>query len=53
MIIWDRLLGTFIEEDSEPVYGTVKPLASFNPVWANFEEFVRLWQIATGGSRQR
>ena len=45
-IIWDRLLGTFIEEDSEPVYGTVKPLASFNPVWANFAELQRLWQIS-------
>jgi len=45
-IIWDRLLGTFIEEDSEPVYGTVKPLASFNPVWANVAELARLWQMS-------
>lgn len=53
LIIWDRLLGTFIEEDSEPVYGTVKPLASFNPVWANFEEFVRLWQMSKQTRRIR
>lgn len=53
LIIWDRLLGTFIEEDSEPVYGTVKPLASFNPVWANFEEFVRLWNMSKQTRRLR
>jgi sterol desaturase/sphingolipid hydroxylase (fatty acid hydroxylase superfamily) len=34
-ILWDRLFGTFAEEAEEPVYGTVKPLASFNPLWAN------------------
>lgn len=45
-IIWDRLLGTFYEEDGEPVYGVVKPLDSFNPVWANVVEWVRLWNIA-------
>ena len=32
LIIWDKLLGTFQVEEEEPVYGTVKPLASFNPV---------------------
>ena len=46
LIIWDRLLGTFKEEDEEPVYGTVKPLGSFNPVWANVAEFQRLWNIS-------
>ena len=45
-IIWDRLLGTFLEEDDEPVYGVVKPLASYNPLWANLVEWVRLWDIA-------
>lgn len=36
LIIWDRLFGTFQEEKQEPVYGIVKPLGSFNPMWANF-----------------
>lgn len=45
-IIWDRLLGTFLEEDGEPVYGVVKPLSSFNPLWANVVEWVRMWEIA-------
>ncbi len=40
-IIWDRLFGTFQDElAQEPcVYGTVKPLASWNPLWAN----VHVW----------
>ena len=34
---WDRLFGTFQEElDEEPVvYGVRKPLANWNPFWAN------------------
>ena len=38
-IIWDRLFGTFIAErdDIKAIYGTVKPLKSWNPIWANLE----------------
>ena len=41
---WDRLFGTFQEElDFEPpVYGTLKPSKSWNPIWINFQHF---WQI--------
>ena len=40
-ILWDRFFGTYIEEKDEikPVYGTVKPLRSWNPLWANIEVF--------------
>ena len=40
-IIWDRIFGTYIEEKDEikPVYGTVKALNSWNPIWANFQVF--------------
>jgi alkylglycerol monooxygenase len=41
-IVWDRLFGTFEEEAEEPVYGTVKPLASFNPLWANVHYWVEM-----------
>ncbi|MEK9788159.1 MAG: sterol desaturase family protein, partial [Flavobacteriaceae bacterium] len=39
--IWDRLFGTFQEElESEPpVYGTLKPVQSWNPLWINFQHF--------------
>jgi hypothetical protein len=45
-ITWDKLFGTFVEEGVEPNYGTVKPLASMNSFWANFEGFARLWQMS-------
>ncbi len=41
-IVWDRLFGTFHEEEEEPVYGIVKPLASWNPLWANVHYFVEM-----------
>jgi alkylglycerol monooxygenase len=41
-IVWDRLFGTFEEEADEPVYGTVKPLASFSPLWANVHYWVEV-----------
>jgi hypothetical protein len=41
LIVWDRLFGTFQEEDGhEPiVYGTRAPLRSFNPLWANLQVY--------------
>src|SRR5690606_31238042 len=35
-IVFDRLFGTFVEETHEPRYGTLDPIRSFDPVWANF-----------------
>lgn len=52
-ILWDRLLGTFAPEVGEPVYGTVKPLASFDAIWANLAEWQRLWQMMRATSRLR
>lgn len=44
LIVWDRLFGTFAEEDdAEPcVYGTRKPLRSWNPLWANLQVYAGL-----------
>ncbi|SEL18229.1 Sterol desaturase/sphingolipid hydroxylase, fatty acid hydroxylase superfamily [Atopomonas hussainii] len=52
-IIWDRLFGTFHEEqDSEPViFGVTKPLASWNPLWANAQFYVQLWHDAVRAER--
>jgi hypothetical protein len=50
-IIWDRLFGTFQKEEQEPVYGTVKPLASFNPLWANLEYWVKMGSMARRSRR--
>ncbi|WP_316803280.1 sterol desaturase family protein [Pedobacter nototheniae] len=35
LIIWDRLFGTFQKEEEAVYYGITKPLASWNPIWAN------------------
>ncbi|NCN10249.1 MAG: sterol desaturase family protein [Leptospira sp.] len=46
LIIWDRIFGTFQKEEEECVYGTVKPLASFNPIWANFQYLFELIKLS-------
>ncbi|BBR51881.1 Fatty acid hydroxylase superfamily [Pseudomonas putida] len=47
-ILWDRLFGTFQEEDPrEPVvFGVTTPLASWNPLWANLQFYAQLWEDA-------
>ena len=55
LIIWDRLFGTFVEEEEEPVYGITRPLRSFNPLWANFQVWADMLGMAreTTGFRDR
>jgi sterol desaturase/sphingolipid hydroxylase (fatty acid hydroxylase superfamily) len=40
-IVWDRMFGTFEPEldEDRPRYGIVKPLGSFNPLWAAVHEW--------------
>ncbi len=46
LLVWDRVFGTFTPEAEEPAYGTVKPLASFNPLWANLAGWVEMARLA-------
>ncbi|MFI5171287.1 MAG: sterol desaturase family protein [Chitinophagales bacterium] len=39
LIIWDRIFGTFQEEEETPVFGITTPLNSWNPVWANLHYY--------------
>ncbi len=43
-IFWDRLFGTYKEELDElkPIYGTAKPLRSWNPFKANLDIFAEM-----------
>ena len=45
-ILWDRMFGTFVDEKAgdKPIYGTLKPLRSWNPVWANLEVYHQMIQ---------
>jgi sterol desaturase/sphingolipid hydroxylase (fatty acid hydroxylase superfamily) len=52
-IVWDRVFGTFTEEVDEPSYGTVKPLSSWSPIWANLEIWARCAGIARRTARWR
>ncbi|MSQ82633.1 MAG: fatty acid hydroxylase family protein [Myxococcales bacterium] len=47
LIIYDRLFGTYAAEAETPVYGTVKPLCSWNPVYANSAVWLYMAQLAT------
>ncbi len=42
LIIWDRIFGTFHEEQEEVKYGITEPLKSWNPVWANIHFYIDL-----------
>jgi len=49
-ILWDRVFGTFVDETvlEKPIYGTLKPLRSWDPLWANMEVYYQMacdaWQ---------
>jgi sterol desaturase/sphingolipid hydroxylase (fatty acid hydroxylase superfamily) len=51
LIVWDRLFGTYQEEQEEPSYGITTPLKSWNPVWANVHYWVELAQKARRAPR--
>jgi sterol desaturase/sphingolipid hydroxylase (fatty acid hydroxylase superfamily) len=55
LILWDRLFGTYQEErDDDPVvFGVRKPLANWNPFWANFQVYGYLWFDAVRTRRWR
>ena len=46
LIVWDRLFGSFEPEAAEPIYGLVKPLGSFNPLWANLHYWCEMASMA-------
>ena len=43
LIIWDKLFGTFIEENAESKYGIVNQIYSCNPLILTFHEWVSMF----------
>ncbi len=43
-IIWDKMFGTFKEEEERPNYGITVPLKSWNPIYANFAHYIDLFK---------
>ena len=55
LILWDRFFGTFEDEsaDEPVVFGVRKPLANWNPFWANFQVYDYLLFDARNAKRWR
>jgi alkylglycerol monooxygenase len=53
LLIWDRMFRTFAAEDERVVYGTTVPLASYNPLWCNFQYFEHMASLARAASSWR
>lgn len=53
LIVWDKLFGTFQREEEEPAYGVTRPLANWNPFWANVQYLGELISVARKTSRWR
>jgi alkylglycerol monooxygenase len=44
LIVWDRIFGSFVEENEPCVYGTRSPLNSWDPLWSNAQVYWALLQ---------
>ena len=42
LIIWDRLFGTFAEEQATPEYGIVRQVHGHNPFYLSFHEWIAM-----------
>ena len=42
LIIWDKLFGTFQEEDEKPKYGLTSSLETYNPFRVVFNEWIKI-----------
>jgi sterol desaturase/sphingolipid hydroxylase (fatty acid hydroxylase superfamily) len=49
-IIWDKLFGSFVPEAETPIYGTVKPAQTWNPITASllpFADIAMKWSASS------
>ena len=46
LIIWDKMFGTFEEEDEEICYGITHPPRTWDPIFINFQYWKQLWDDA-------
>ena len=43
LIIWDKIFGTFIEENEKPIFGLTKPLNSYSFLWQHFHFLLEIF----------
>lgn len=46
LIIWDRMFGTFAEENEKVAYGILDHPKTWNPIIINFHFYIVLWKYA-------
>jgi alkylglycerol monooxygenase len=46
LCIWDRMFGSFEPETQPCVYGLVKPLGSFQPLWVQLHRYVEVARMS-------
>ena len=44
-IVWDKLFGTFQQEEERPIYGVTQSVDSWNPVWVNFKHYAYMGKL--------
>lgn len=44
LIIWDKMFGTFQEEEEEPVYGITHPINTWDPLSANLHHWKQMYK---------
>ncbi len=42
-IFWDRIFGSFVDENAKVRYGIIKPLGSYNLLWINSHGWAEMW----------
>lgn len=45
-IIWDKMFGTYAEEEEEVCYGVTHPPRTWDPIYVNFQYWKQLWDDA-------
>jgi hypothetical protein len=48
-IVWDKLFGTFVQEEAEPIFGLTgkaKAVRDPDPFWVSIHYFVELWVLS-------
>jgi alkylglycerol monooxygenase len=46
LMVWDHLFGTYQAEEGPCVYGMTRPLASYNPLWAQVDGYWYMLRLA-------
>lgn len=51
LIIWDRMFGSYAEEEEKVIYGMYNPPSTWNPISINFHYYKLLWKDAVAAPR--